>query len=413
MKLPRAATCLLFAFLFSCGRSTVKSKSPVVGEAFVGPTSLPIRQELSPKAAVSATVKHGDKLEILEYKRRFVRVRTPQGVEGWADTHQLLVPQQMADLRRMADNAAKATSQGTASAYEPLNMHTEANRASPSFWQIPEGAKVDVISHTLTPRTQAAQVSSPVAPPKPVRTSRRRGKEKSQPKIPPPPLPPAPKPPENWLELSVPKEESLEPEKPESKTEPPAPIPMDDWSLVRTKDGKAGWVLTRMLIMAIPDDVAQYAEGHRITSFFPLGDVQDGDVTKKNWLWTTITKGLEPYEFDSFRVFIWSRKHHRYETAYIERRVVGHFPVTVNSSGASPSFSVIVEGTDYRLYRKTYSFEGYRIRMVNREPYDVKREGDASKSGSAAMPAAQPAPKSQSWTSKMKDKLKGLADRFR
>src|SRR5260370_5511139 len=312
----------------------------------------------------------------------------------------------MADLRRMADNAAKAVSQGAASAYEPLNMHTEANRASPSFWQIPEGAKVDVISHTLTPRTQAAQVSSPVAPPTPVRASARRGKEKSQPKTPPPPPPPAPKPPENWLELSVPKEEALEPEKPESKTEPPAPIPMDDWSLVRTKDGKAGWVLTRMLVMAIPDDVAQYAEGHRITSFFNLGDVPDGDLTKQNWLWTTITKGLEPYEFDSFRVFIWSRKHHRYETAYIERRVVGHCAVTVNSAGASPSFSVIVEGNDDRLYRKTYVFEGYRARMVNREQYEVKREGDASKSGSAAVPATQPVPKSQSWVSKMKDKVK-------
>ena len=175
MKLPRAATYLLFAFLVSCGKTTVKN--PAVGVAFVGPTSLNIRHELSPKAAVSATVKHGDKLEILEYKRRFVRVRTPQGVEGWADTHQLLVPQQMADLKRMADNAAKAVSQGTASAYEPLNMHTEANRASPSFWQIAEGSKVDVIGHTLTPRTQAAQISSPVAPLKPVRPSRRRGKE--------------------------------------------------------------------------------------------------------------------------------------------------------------------------------------------------------------------------------------------
>ncbi len=409
MKLPRAATCLLFAFLVSCGKSTVQS--PVVGEAFVGPTSLNIRQELSPKAAVTATVKHGDKLEILEYKRRFVRVRTPQGVEGWADTHQLLVPRQMADLRRMADNAAKATSQGSASAYEPLNMHTEANRASPSFWQIPEGSKVEVIGHTLTPRTQAAQVSSPVAPPKPVRPSRRRGKEKAQSKTPPPPPPPAPKPPENWLELSVPKEEALEPEKADAKEA--APVPMDDWSLVRTKDGKAGWVLTRMLVMAIPDDVAQYAEGHRITSFFPLGHVQDGDVTKENWLWTTITQGLQPYEFDSFRVFIWSHKHHRYETAYIERRVVGHFPVSVNSTGASPSFSVIVEGNDDRFYRKTYSFEGYRIRMVNRELYEVKREADAIKSGAAATPATQPVPKNQSWFSKMKDKVKGLADRFR
>jgi len=252
-----------------------------------------------------------------------------------------------------------------------------------------------------------------VAPPRPVRPPRRRGKEKSQSKTPPPPAPPAPKPPENWLELSLPKEESLEPEKAESKTEPSPPVPKDDWSLVRTKDGKAGWVLTRMLVMAIPDDVAQYAEGHRITSFFPLGDVQDGDVTKKNWLWTTITQGLEPYEFDSFRVFIWSRKHHRYETAYIELRVIGHFPVLVNTTGASPSFSVIVEGNDDRFYRKTYSFEGYRIRMVSREPYELKAAVETAKPGNATTAATQPAPKNQSWFSRIKDKVKGLVNRMR
>ena len=149
---------------------------------------------------------------------------------------------------------------------------------------------------------------------------------------------------------------------------------MDDWSLVRTQDHKAGWVLTRMLSMAIPDEVAQYAEGHRITSYFALGQTKDEDSDKTNWLWTTITKGLEPYEFDSFRVFVWSKKHHRYETAYIERNVVGHFPVEVNNSGAAPSFSLILEADDGQLVRKTYSFEGFRIRMTHKEPYAASAE---------------------------------------
>ena len=61
---------------------------------------------------------------------------------------------------------------------------------------------------------------------------------------------------------------------------------------------------------------------------------------KNNWLWTTITKGGQPYDFDSFRVFVWSLRHHRYETAYIERNVVGHYPVEViECRCALPSFS--------------------------------------------------------------------------
>jgi hypothetical protein len=154
--------------------------------------------------------------------------------------------------------------------------------------------------------------------------------------------------------------------------------------------------------MAIPDEVAQYAEGHRITSYFALGQIHDGDTVKNNWLWTTIIKGGEPYEFDSFRVFVWSLKHHRYETAYIERNVVGHFPTTVNSSSDAPSFSVIVEGVDGNWYRKTYSFDGYRIRMVNREVY--RSPSEASKQVAVAA-APQQAASKRSWAAAIKDRV--------
>ena len=80
---------------------------------------------------------------------------------------------------------------------------------------------------------------------------------------------------------------------------------------MRTKDGTVGWVLARMLYMAVPDDVAQYAEGKRITAYLALGDVRDGDEIKHNWLWTTADSSLKAAEFDSFRVFVWSKSRHR------------------------------------------------------------------------------------------------------
>ena len=129
MTLPRVAICLLFGFLFAC--SNRASRSPTIAEAFAGPTTLSIRKELEPKSQVLATVKHGDKLDILEYKRRFVRVRTTDGVEGWTENHLLLTPQQMTSLRQMAESTSQYPSQGAATAFEALNMHTEPNRASP------------------------------------------------------------------------------------------------------------------------------------------------------------------------------------------------------------------------------------------------------------------------------------------
>ena len=60
---------------------------------------------------------------------------------------------------------------------------------------------------------------------------------------------------------------------------------------MRTADKKVGWVLARNLYMGIPDDVAQYAEGQRISSYFDLGAVEDEEKgTKHNWLWTTSSK---------------------------------------------------------------------------------------------------------------------------
>ena len=154
MTSPRAAIYVLAGFLVSC--SPEPSRPPALGEAYVAPATLNLRQELAPKSPVSAALKHGEKLEILEYRRRFVKVRTEQGAEGWTDMRQLLTPEQMGGLQRMAESVSQYPSHGAASVYEPLNMHFEPNRASPGFWQIPETAKVDVIGHKLTPRVQPA-----------------------------------------------------------------------------------------------------------------------------------------------------------------------------------------------------------------------------------------------------------------
>jgi hypothetical protein len=406
VTLTRAVLCLSFALLVSCSEQPPPVHS--LGDAYVGPSTLNLRKELAPNSPVSATVNHGDKLAIVEYRHRLVKVRTARGAEGWTDARQLLTPEQMDGLRGMAESASHFPSQGAATVFESLNLHTEPNRTSPSFGQIPENGKADVIGHKLMPRVQHVEDSGPtlVKPPPP----RKKAKPKSsQTRIGPPPRPPAPPLPANWLALSVPKAEPETPAPPSSPTPAPVPavVPMDDWSLVRTHDGKVGWVLTRPLSMAIPDEVAQYAEGHRITSYFPLGQVQDDDVVKSNWLWTTITKGGEPYEFDSFRVFVWSRKHHRYETAYIQRNVVGHYPVQVSTTDPSPSFSLVLEGDDGHLYRETYSFDSYRIRMVNKEPYVPAPQLDAPKSvASTSTPGTTAV--TRSWYARLRDRVHGL-----
>ena len=134
--------------------------------------------------------------------------------------------------------------------------------------------------------------------------------------------------------------------------------PVDDWTLIRTENGQSGWVLTSGLYLAIPDEVAQYAEGHRITSYFSIGKIQDGDVQKDIWLWTTSDELGEDHDFDGYRVFTWSLRHHRYETAYIQRRERGFFPVLAKTG----EFSVCLERDDGSRVRKQYVMMGNAVR---------------------------------------------------
>lgn len=325
---------------------------------------LTIRKELGLKAAVSATAKHGDRLDLVETRRRFAKVRTSSGAEGWTEMNQLLSDRQMADLNRLATGTAGLPSEGTAKAYSPLNVHVEPFRQSPAFYQIPENGTVEVLAHRLAPH-------APPAPPQKPHVHRTAAKKsRAKPAAPPLiPLPSPPGPPKNWLELS--RSVQNDPPAPVPKPDPP---PSEDWYLVRTRNGGTGWALAHMLAMAIPEEVGQYAEGHRVTSYLGLGQVQDKDrgETKQNWLWTTVSSGVHPYDFDSFRVFVWSTKHHRYETAYIERNVKGYYPVEAKASSdpGDNAFSLVLEDSDGKRYTHAFAFNGYHIRLVSKTPYE-------------------------------------------
>jgi hypothetical protein len=238
-------------------------------------------------------------------------------------------------------------------------------------------------------------------------------------------MPAPPHPPANWLELSKTDEEEEAPaEEPEAK-----PVPTERWSLVRAASGQSGWVLTRRLNMAIPDEVAQYAEGRRIVAYFPIGYVQNEDVKKPVWLWTTSSGGHEGYDFDSFRVFIWSLRRHRYETAYIERNLEGHLPVLLrdvdyaaggkgNGQAAAtsrfPGFSICTRKADGQLHRREFALLGNIVRFAGEEacqlpaPVWVAKAAPAPGGGAAPPAEAAPTPPKESLAERIRNRLKRL-----
>ena len=381
----------LAAFSIGCDTSPEVKRAAPIGEAFVGPIAVELRGELDPKAKVVGKVKHGDKVAVLQQRRRFVKVRSESGVEGWTDTRRLLTPEQMQDLNELSARAAKLPSMGKATVYDTLNMHAEPNRFGTSFYQITPGAKVDVLGHRATERPATPPPAVPIVkkPPAPVKPV----KPKKEPKVPALPKPPTPALPPNWMELSktdLPDEPEPEPSPADKRRAHAKPkVHIDDWSFVRAQNGKAGWVLSGMLLMQIPDEVAQYSEGARITSYFDLGSVDDEGQTKHHWLWTTMSHTGVQHDFDSFRVFIWNRKKHRYETSYIERGLQGYFPLQVEG----PKFTVLLRRDDGSYFTKSFALEGYITRWLGNAEAQAPPDtlGTTILSRGPAGPATSPA----------------------
>jgi hypothetical protein len=310
----------------------------------------------------------------------------------------------MDDLRQLADGAAKLASQGKATPFDVLNMHSAPARQSPSFFQIAENESVEVIGHRLAPH---------IAPPEPAQlppakraAPARKSKGKQSKAAQAPPMPAAPPLPGNWQQLSKPRAADIPGTRAATAAAAAAAPQFDDWDLVRTRDGKVGWVLARMLTMSIPDEVAQYAEGHRITAYLPLGEVKDKESSDKhNWLWTTSSAGQHPFEFDSFRVFVWSTKRHHYETAYIERNVQGFYPVEAAAlpGQEEKGFSVVLREKDGNLYKRTYGFSGYHVRMISKIAYTPPSSLPEVRTTRNFDPPPAPVQSSSGFTQKLSD----------
>ena len=134
---------VLFSILFAAMAMTSCSDGPqpasAIGEAYAGPVTLLIRQDLSLKSPVVATVKHGEQLEVLSVRRRFMRVRVAGGVEGWCDSEKLLTTEQMGRLRAVAEAAAKLPSQAEATVFDARNVGQRAIERSHRSRELREG----------------------------------------------------------------------------------------------------------------------------------------------------------------------------------------------------------------------------------------------------------------------------------
>lgn len=300
-------------FFMACGR---RGRSQEV--AYVSAVQANLRDRVAAVYEKVGVVKNGERVEVLDRDRRFVKVRTSTGAMGWIEQRYLVSEEVFDQLQRLTQDSQNDSVQGLATARNDTNLHVEPGRDTEHLYQISLGEKVSLLKRAT------AEKPGVVAAPRP----------------------------------GVKADEKKE----------PVPV-VEDWWLVRDSHNRVGWILGRMVDLDVPLDVAQYAEGQRIVAFFVLDQVQDGDKKVPQYL-TVLTEpkdGLS-FDFNQIRVFTWNVKRHRYETAYRER-MEGMLPVTVSQEsfdkeGVLPVFVVRVRDENGNVSERKYKLNTPIVRRV-------------------------------------------------
>jgi SH3-like domain-containing protein len=322
---------LLFLLLLAAG---CKSQDDDRAEyAYVSTPQAVLRDRVAAVYNKVATVSSGEKVRVLDrsQNRRFVKVRTPDGREGWME-QRYLVDQDVYDgFAKLARENVSTPVQATAVARRAVNLHVEPARNAESIYQIKENAKVQLLKRTSTPKS---------------------GLKKK---------------------AVVEKNQSKAEEESENNAVPNAPPdPLEDWWLVRDDQQHVGWVLGRMLDVEIPLEIAQYAEGQRIVAAFVLNEVPESKESAKlipqyAVLLTEPKDGL-PFDFNQVRIFTWNATRSRYETAYRER-MQGKLPFAVGKEdfgkeGVLPTFKAQAIQPGGSLVDRKYKLNGPIVRRV-------------------------------------------------
>jgi len=350
-----ALALLLLAFGTACKRQALAHHEYM----YVSAPETSLRDRVATLYNKMGTVHNGDRVEVLEKSRRFVRVRTDSGQEGWVEERSL-VPQDIYDaFQKLAQDNANTPVQAKGTTRAELNMHVTPARDAEHLYQLKDGEKVDVLKRATAEKNPAkAKPAPPVTPPGKSGNTQKGATAAKATKAQPTTQPASARP-------------SSTPGGAPAGAEPPPPKPiMEDWYLVRTSSGHVGWVLLRMVDLDVPLDIAQYAEGQRIIGYFVLNNVdEDGKPQPQYLVLLNEPKDGLPYDYNQIRVFTRNRAKHRYETAYRERNLDGYLPVKVGhqdfgKEGDLPTFTLREKLDDGRIVEETYKLNGPIVRRV-------------------------------------------------
>jgi hypothetical protein len=364
-RIPVVAGALLLAALLSgCNRFHTEHHETV----YVAVRQMYLHDRVAAVSNRVAEVTNGQALEVLEHGRRFLKVKTQKNQVGWIEEHAVIDGATYGDFTKLAQQHKSDPVVATAVVRDDVFLHLSPGRATQRFYLLPANAKVQLLVRASIAKT--APGAKPVH--KSIATAQ---------------------PPARQATGAVPAASPAPTRIADPVTKPAAPEPaeapvMEDWWLVRDSQGQIGWLLAGRMDVDVPDSVGQYAEGQRIVGAYVLTTIRDDESNAPDHQVPEYVMLLEPpknglpYDFDQVRVFTWSLKRHRYETAFRLHPIQGFLPVTINKvpvkGGTAPGFSfLLANGENVSVDAETGITRPASPRTLNYEMIDtsVKRIG--------------------------------------
>ena len=251
----------------------------VLEVAYVSAPQAALRDQVAAIYNRVGNVKNGERVEVLDREKRFARVRTGTGIEGWIE-QRFLVDQKTFDaLQKLTADNLNDPVQAPGVLRNDTNLHVTPGRDTEHLYQLASGAKVAILKRETAEK----------------QTARRRYGQKAA----------------------------------KSGTKAPAGPALEDWWLVRDTQGRVGMgagahgrrrrspgnrairrgsALCRLLCARTKCRTMTREYRSRFPQYLCLlTEPHDG----------------EPYDFDQVRVFTWNARRHRYETAYREHGLNG------------------------------------------------------------------------------------------
>jgi hypothetical protein len=289
---------------------------PALEQAYIRGRNIAAWNRLAQVREAVATLRYGDKVDVLERRGESVRIRTAEGAVGWVAERNLMTVDSWQRAAQLVAQARALPVQARGHTKVLSNIRADPGREAARIIQLSAGIPVEVLARSVAAVKSSAEEGS-----RPGGTPAKEG--------------PGPR--------------------------------LEDWALVRASDADAGeiagWLLGRFIEPDLPDPLRDLGAGIRWMAWFELDRVADARREKGQFLGVGIT-GAEgqPCDFTLLRVYTWHLARHRYETAYLESNLCGKMPVRV-TPGVETAFSFAATGRAGPEQRE-YRFRQNTVRRI-------------------------------------------------